>query len=106
MGILEGMLLAGLLYTGGFFHGYISKEDKIAKTINIQIPKKMMEKYNLRDCYEAKGESCDKLISQPRYIVSEKDYYDFNINYKERTLYLNVCQDGIDTYNNSKYVED
>lgn len=106
MGILEGIVIAVLLYSGAFFHGYSSKDDKIAKTINLQIPKDLKEKYKVKDCFEKKDESCDDLIPKPRYIVSEREYRKLSAHCQERKLYLNVCEDTINTYNKDKYVED
>lgn len=106
MGVLEVLLTLSLFYGGGFFHGYISKEDRIAKTINLQIPKHLKEEYRQPNCFEDIGTSCDKIIPRPRYIVSEEAQYNDTRHSKKQTLYLNECQDLTDAYNKNKYIED
>lgn len=106
MGILEGILLSSLLYLGGFFHGYTSKEDKVAKTINLQIPQNLKEEYLLPDCFDTKKKSCEQIIPRPRYFVSEQAYYNKTKHSRQKTLYLNISQDMTDAYNKDKYIED
>jgi len=105
-GIGELLLAVSLLFGGGYLTRWWNEEPRIAKTIDFQIPKNLTEEYRQPNCFEDIGTSCDKIIPQPRYLVSEEAMYNDVQHSKKKTLYLKKVQDLIDIYNQDKYVED
>ena len=99
---LSWLITFALLYGGGFVNGYLVN-DKECKSIELTIPKKYSSIYEVPDCLESEGEIC--AIPEPRYVVPETGYIEFNKYVKGMRVHLDGCIDVTDQYNKNKYIE-